>query len=241
MNNVYQLAIRKGPKPGQIFSLFSATAIVGRDPICDITINDPEVSRQHARFTQTSDSYQIEDLGSTNGTFVNGKQIGSEPIQLAHGNEIQFGSGVNLIFELAPDDDDDDVIGLETAVPPSPIEEPKSDPMMVPDFDHLTVIDNSPLTAPYDAIEYDDAIEMEDELDAIFAEENIPPPPATPRLTIDASSPRPPAPQDKNPARRLFAMGMGLILLMMCCCCGLLFFMYQWGGDWILQQMGLIP
>ena len=234
MNNVYQLAIRKGPKPGQTFPLFTPTAIVGRDPVSDITINDPEVSRQHARFTQTSDSYQIEDLGSTNGTFVNGVQIGTTPVQLAHGNEIQFGSGVNLIFELAPDDVENE-IGLETAVPASPIEEPKSDPMMVPDFDHLAVIDNSRLTDPYV-----DAVNMEDELEAIFAEENIPPP-ATPRLTIDATPPLSPAPQDENPARRLFAMGMALILLMMCCCCGFLFFMYQWGGDWILQQMGLIP
>lgn len=236
MNNAYQLAIRKGPKPGQTFSLFAVSTIVGRDPISDISINDPEVSRQHARFTQTSDSYQIEDLESTNGTFVNGVQIGTDPVQLAHGNEIQLGSGVTMIFELMPVDVEEEP-GLETAVASPPLEELKSDPMMTPEFDQLSVIDNSSLTDPHA-----DITDVQDELDAAFAEENIPPPPADiPQVILSPSSTPAPSAKDENPARRLFMMGMALIFLMMCCCCGLLFFMYQWGGDWLLQQMGLLP
>jgi hypothetical protein len=238
MNNAYQLVVRKGPRLGQIFPLFAVSTTVGRDPISDIAINDPEVSRQHARFTQTSDSYQIEDLESTNGTFVNGVQIGTDPVQLAHGNEIQLGSGVTMIFELMPVDDDE-AIGLETetAVAAPPLEDLKSDPMMTPNFDQLSVIDNSPLTDPHA-----DLTEMQDELDAVFAEENIPPPPPDiPQVIVSPASTPPPSTKDDNPARRLFAMGVGLIFLMMCCCCGFLFFMYEWGGDWLLHQMGLLP
>lgn len=235
MNNAYQLVVRKGPKPGQTFPLFAVSTTVGRDPISDISINDPEVSRQHARFTQTSDSYQIEDLESTNGTFVNGVQIGADPVQLAHGNEIQLGSGVTMIFELMSVDDEME-LDVETAVAMPPLEELKSDPMMTPEFDQLSVIDNSSLTDPHD-----DLTDMQDELDAVFAEENSPPPPDVPQVILSPSSTPPPSAKDENPARRLFMVGMALIFLMMCCCCGLLFFMYQWGGDWLLQQMGLLP
>jgi len=236
MNNSYQLVVRKGSKPGQTFPLFSISTTVGRDPISDIAINDPEVSRQHARFTQTNDSYQIEDLESTNGTFINGVQIGADPVQLAHGNEIQLGSGVNLIFELMPENEAEEM-GMKTAVPSPPIEEPKSDPMMPPNFDHLAVIDNSSLTNPQANL-----TDVQDELDAVFAEDNIPPPPPEiPQVVIPASASPQPEQKDDNPARRMFAIGAGLILLMMCCCCGFLLFMYQWGGDWLLQQMGLLP
>ncbi|MBE2221731.1 MAG: FHA domain-containing protein [Anaerolineae bacterium] len=238
MNNTYQLVIRKGPKPGQSFPLFAATATIGRDPISDIAINDPEVSRQHARLTQTSDSYQIEDLGSTNGTFVNGLPLGSAPVQLAHGNEIKLGSVITLLFELMPEDEEEGM-GVETAVAAQPPEEPKSDPMLPPDFDRLSVIDDLPMADPQASM-----IEIQEELDTAFNEENIPPPPPPdiPRVTVSPSTVTPSKPdRNGNPARRLVAMGAALILLMMCCCCGFLVIMYQWGGDWLLQQMGLLP
>jgi pSer/pThr/pTyr-binding forkhead associated (FHA) protein len=241
MNSTYQLVVRKGPKPGQLFPLFAVTTTIGRDPICDIAINDPEVSRHHARLTKTSDSYQIEDLASTNGTFVNGVKIGTDPVQLAHGNEVQLGSGVSFIFELTPDDEEgEDELEGETAVPPSPVDESESDPMMPPDFDHLSVIDDLPVTDPQGRIP---EVEVVDELDEAFAEENIPPPPPeVPHLTVAPSAkPIASTPHDENPARRMFAIGAALILLMICCCCGFLVVMYQWGGDWLLQQMGLLP
>ena len=237
MNNTYQLVISKGPKPSQVFSLYSVTTTIGRDPISDIAINDPEVSRQHARLTQTDDSYQIEDLESTNGTFVNGVQIGADPVQLAHGNEIQFGSGVILLFELAAEIDEEE-IGMKTAVPTRPLEEPKPDPMLPPDFDHLSLIDNVAVTNPQAS-----ATDIQDELDAVFSQEAFPPPPPEiPRVTVPPSTTLPPPPvKDDNPARRMVAIGSALIFLMMCCCCGFLLFMYQWGGDWLLQQMELVP
>lgn len=245
MNPAYQLVIRKGPTPGQIFPLTALSYTVGRDPLSDISINDPEVSRQHARFTQTSDSYQIEDLESTNGTFVNGVQISTTPVQLAHGNEIQFGSGVSLIFELAVDvvaDAKEIGIGVETAVvPPSAIPQPDTeefDPMLPPEFDDW-MADPAPQES-MDAMqaELDEALNPEKER---YQVDLSPTPDSPAQVIVPPSASSPPPIKKDNPARHMAAIAAALILLMMCCCCGFLFFMYAWGGDWLLQQMGLLP
>ena len=55
---------------------------IGRDPMAEITINDPEVSRRHARLIGTLSGYRIQDLGSTNGTFVDDIRLGGEPLDL---------------------------------------------------------------------------------------------------------------------------------------------------------------
>lgn len=96
----YQLITRKGPQPGRVFPLLASRISIGRDPMSDITLNDPEVSRNHVQLTQTPSGYQIQDMGSTNGTFIDGQQLGSEAILLSPGQEIAFGSGVTLTYEL---------------------------------------------------------------------------------------------------------------------------------------------
>ena len=96
----YHLIIRKGPKPGQIYPLLAPTITIGRDPMSDIALNDPEVSRYHAQLTQTDDGYQIQDMGSTNGTFVAGQRLGSETALLVPGQDVAFGSGITLSFEV---------------------------------------------------------------------------------------------------------------------------------------------
>ncbi|PID85542.1 MAG: hypothetical protein CSB13_07725 [Chloroflexi bacterium] len=240
MDSAYQLIVQKGPQPGQIYPLLSTSITLGRDPITDIVLNDPEVSRQHARLTQTANSYQIEDLQSTNGTYVNGTQVRAKAVPLAHGAEIQLGSGVLLIFELMPEDDDDDEeVSIETAVAASLPEELKSDPMLTPEFDRLAVIDNLPATPSPE-----NTPDIQEELNADRAkEEHLPSLPEIPEAPVppQPSSPPPTPPQKgSNRPRRFFAISTVLILLMVCCC-GFLFFMYQWGGDWLLQQMELIP
>jgi ABC transport system ATP-binding/permease protein len=57
--------------------------VVGRDPKCDHVLDDPMVSWRHARVWRTGESFHVEDLGSTNGTYVNGQQIsGRTPLRV---------------------------------------------------------------------------------------------------------------------------------------------------------------
>ena len=66
--------------------------IVGRDSNCDLTISEQAVSRQHVKFERTADGFMVTDLGSTNGTWVNGKNI--ETAILRSGNRIRIGGRI---------------------------------------------------------------------------------------------------------------------------------------------------
>jgi len=83
------LLVRVGGK-GQPYPL-GGQAVVGRLDSCDIPINDSSVSREHARINQMGDDYSVEDLGSTNGTMVNGQTIRGV-VRLKPGDMITFGS-----------------------------------------------------------------------------------------------------------------------------------------------------
>ena len=65
-------------------------AIIGREG-CDIVLIDPEVSRRHAALSVVDGETAIEDLGSTNGTFVNGVRI-ERPTVLSEGDSVQLGN-----------------------------------------------------------------------------------------------------------------------------------------------------
>jgi hypothetical protein len=69
---------------------------IGRQSSCDITISDPNVSRRHAEIHPSADRYVLVDLGSTNGTRVNGSRISEH--ELADGDKLRFG-GTTLVFE----------------------------------------------------------------------------------------------------------------------------------------------
>jgi hypothetical protein len=94
----YRLVMRQGPMPGQVFELNKNEIYLGRDIANDIVINDAEVSRRHARLTLEAERYKIEDLGSTNGTFINGQRL-IGPHLLAIGELIMFGENVGVVFE----------------------------------------------------------------------------------------------------------------------------------------------
>jgi len=64
--------------------------IVGRDAQADVVLDTPNVSRLHARLTRTPDGIEVEDLGSTNGTFVNGQRIRGRVV-LAAGDDLRIG------------------------------------------------------------------------------------------------------------------------------------------------------
>jgi hypothetical protein len=77
----WQLSMQQGPRVGQAFDLNKPVMTIGREANNDIVIEDPQVSRHHVRLTQQGAGYVIEDLGSTNGTFLNGQRVfGTRPI-----------------------------------------------------------------------------------------------------------------------------------------------------------------
>lgn len=70
---------------------------LGRLPECDVTLDDPSVSRRHAKIWRNGESWTIEDLGSTNGVKVNGSQVGRS--DLADGDRLHLGT-VQLLFSV---------------------------------------------------------------------------------------------------------------------------------------------
>ena len=96
----FRLVMRRGPSPNQVYDLSKDNVTIGRDITNDIVINDPEVSRHHLRFTRGGGGFTMEDLGSTNGTFINGQRMtGSRPLR--SGDMIGLGETVTLAYEPA--------------------------------------------------------------------------------------------------------------------------------------------
>ena len=131
--SIYKLTVRQGPQEGQAYPLVSSMVTVGRDPMADIVIADPEVSRQHARLTRTDEGYEIQDLGSTNGTFIDGQRLTGDPVQLQSGQAISMGSNVTLLFEAAADPMATVVSEPELDLPESPAEEEEPEPIAATD------------------------------------------------------------------------------------------------------------
>jgi len=109
---IYQLTMRSGPNPGQTFPIEQEEMVLGRDLTNDIPISDPEVSRRHARFIMQDDNLIVEDLGSTNGTFLNGQRV-SNPQQLRAGDVITFGESIVMVFEKTSYDPDATVVSSQ--------------------------------------------------------------------------------------------------------------------------------
>lgn len=116
----FQLVMRLGPTPGKVISLSDDEVTIGRDIVNDIVISDPEISRKHARFVKVGSGYQLEDLGSTNGTYVNGQRL-LGPHQLESGELVMFGENVGMVYEHTPFDPDATVVSsVDSAATPTP-------------------------------------------------------------------------------------------------------------------------
>jgi predicted component of type VI protein secretion system len=66
--------------------------LVGRAGHCDLVLDTDGISRAHARIDPRGDGFELTDLGSTNGTWVDGERVGSEPVVLHPGAEIVVGA-----------------------------------------------------------------------------------------------------------------------------------------------------
>ena len=92
------LVVMSGPRTGKEFRLGEVTT-VGRDAaLNDVVIDDPAISRQHAKIRLEDETFVIYDLASTNGTFVNGEQI--QRRALVNGDRIRMGETTFTFMEV---------------------------------------------------------------------------------------------------------------------------------------------
>jgi predicted component of type VI protein secretion system len=112
-----QLVVRTGPTAGKIYSLEKNELTIGRDMANDIVISDSEVSRRHARIFLQGTNYVLEDLGSTNGTFVNRQRL-MGPYVLRPGEVVTLGEHINVEVEAVMADPDATVASPVAPRPP---------------------------------------------------------------------------------------------------------------------------
>jgi hypothetical protein len=127
----FQLVMRAGPTIGKVYPLEAPEISIGRESTNMIAINDVEVSRKHARMDLRGPSYVIQDLGSTNGTFVNGQRV-TIPQALNPGDSVSFGEGIVLSYESAFDPNATMMSANVARPAPMPAPEPAPEPVPTP-------------------------------------------------------------------------------------------------------------
>jgi pSer/pThr/pTyr-binding forkhead associated (FHA) protein len=91
------LLVKRGPNAGSTFLLEGDSTSVGRAPESDVFLDDVTVSRKHAQIVRRADgSFSVSDVGSLNGTYVNGEQV--DETKLATGDEVQIGMFKLMFF-----------------------------------------------------------------------------------------------------------------------------------------------
>ncbi len=88
------LFVIRGNDQGSRYELDGQTVGLGRDTSNEVEVHDTEVSRQHAELRRVDGAYEISDLNSSNGTYVNGRRV--EQHRLASGDHVQIGSTLML-------------------------------------------------------------------------------------------------------------------------------------------------
>ncbi|MBD0862697.1 FHA domain-containing protein [Gordonia sp. zg691] len=98
------LVVKRGPNAGSRFLLDQPTTSAGRHPDSDIFLDDVTVSRRHAEFRLGDNEFQVVDVGSLNGTYVNREPV--DTASLSNGDEVQIGK-FRLVFLSGPRDEAD--------------------------------------------------------------------------------------------------------------------------------------
>ncbi|GJM40164.1 MAG: hypothetical protein DHS20C20_04460 [Ardenticatenaceae bacterium] len=97
MNEKPVLVAREGQLVGQRWTIENDDFLIGRGSDCHIVLPERQVSRYHVRITQENGRYIVHDLGSRNGTHLNGSQIDGQAV-LQDGDEISIALAVKLVF-----------------------------------------------------------------------------------------------------------------------------------------------
>jgi pSer/pThr/pTyr-binding forkhead associated (FHA) protein len=83
------LIAQRGPSAGSRFLLDADVTVAGRHPNADIFLDDVTVSRRHVEFVRSNGGFEVRDLGSMNGTYLNGSRVDGS--MLANGDIVQIG------------------------------------------------------------------------------------------------------------------------------------------------------
>lgn len=95
------LIVHRGPSAGSRFLLDQDVTVAGRHPEADIFLDDVTVSRRHAQFERAAGGFKVSDLGSMNGTYVDGSRVDSQP--LVNGLEVMIGKFRLTFYSSAKD------------------------------------------------------------------------------------------------------------------------------------------
>jgi pSer/pThr/pTyr-binding forkhead associated (FHA) protein len=119
--------MRSGPNPGTVYALDSDQISIGRDSSNEISVNDAEVSRRHTRLTFQGGKYVLEDMGSTNGTFVNGQRL-TGPRVLKSGEVVSLGEQIVFVYEAVDSDPGATMVSPRNIPAPRPVAAPPPPP-----------------------------------------------------------------------------------------------------------------
>ena len=112
-----KLTLLLGRRTIQVYDFKQASILIGRDEQADVRIDNPSVSRRHAEIRLGDGGWVVDDLGSSNGTFLKGNRIqGPQPIGL--GDEIGFGK-FSIVFGKALESDEGQPARPSAATGPS--------------------------------------------------------------------------------------------------------------------------
>ena len=157
------------------FSISRETTVIGRRQDCDLMIPLGEISRKHCRIIREADTLRLEDMGSSNGTFHNGRRV--QEAVLNAGDTVQVGpvafvvqiDGVPAEDEMQPHaggtaaGDEDDLETLSDDLEEAPGEEAVEADLE--EDDDATIGDSTPRR-----VSKNDAIDLDDELDGLSSE-----------------------------------------------------------------------
>jgi len=132
------VVVKTGPEAGRRVEL-GVEVVIGRQD-ADLVLRDPEVSRRHAVLRRSGESVVIEDLDSTNGTFVKGERI-RRPITVGPGDQVRIG---RTTLEIEPDWQAAETVVLPT-LQPDEIRSAEARPSVDPAAEHEDVTSTQPL------------------------------------------------------------------------------------------------
>lgn len=223
----YRLTVRQGPVPNKVFELAKDVVTLGRDVSNDLVINDAEVSRNHGRLTSQSGGYLIEDLASTNGTFVNGQRL-IGPKLLNPGDVVGLGETIVLEYSYIADAG---ATVVASAPAPRIMEEPPTSPPQMPQPAPMPMMapEPMPMMAPEPMMATSSGPSPMMPPDPIYNPTPAAPPPPPPMAM-------PPAPAKPNNNTRNIGIACGCLLLA-CLCISSIVVALNWPA--ISHAMGL--